>query len=93
MVDSDCMPYSALDSSTVRSRNKQTRARCGRIRCLNPNAIIVWAAAFPPTVWAAGCMKDYAFDNLAEDMESIQTQAWPAKVRELLQTFSAEEPL
>ena len=84
---------SALDSSTVKSRNKQTRARCGRIRCLNPSAIIVWAAAFPPTVWAAGCMKDYAFDNLAEGMESTQTQAWPAKVREVLQTFGAEEPL
>jgi hypothetical protein len=27
---------SALDSSAVKSRNKQTRARCGRIRSLSP---------------------------------------------------------
>jgi hypothetical protein len=84
---------SALDSSTIKSRNKQTRARCGRIRSLSPSAIIVWAAAFPPTLWVAGCMNDYAFDNLAEDMESTQTQAWPAKIREVLRTFGAEEPL
>ena len=84
---------SALDSKSVTSRNKQTRTRCTRIRCLSPSGIITWAAAFPPTLWAAGFMKDLAFDYLVEDMESDQTQAWPVKLREVLHAFGAEEPL
>jgi hypothetical protein len=31
---------SALDSNAVRSRNKQTRKRCERIRCLTPSGIL-----------------------------------------------------
>jgi len=84
---------SALDSSAVRSRNKQTRKRCERIRCLSPSGIISWAAAFPPTDWTAGFMNDRAFDYLVDEVEPQETHTWPVKLREMLHTFGAEGAL
>jgi hypothetical protein len=84
---------SALDSSSAKSRNKLTRARCERIRCLDPESIVTWAAAFPPTTWTAGSMKDHVFDHLVEEIGPGQAQVWPKRIREMLHTIAAEEPL
>ncbi|MCJ1479234.1 hypothetical protein MMC13_007919 [Lambiella insularis] len=84
---------SALDSSSIRSRNKQTRKRCERIRCLTPGGILSWAAAFPPTDWTAGFMNDRAFDYLVDEIEPKEERVWPVKLREILQTFGAEGAL
>jgi len=84
---------SALNSSAVRSRNKQTRKRCERICCLSPSGVISWAAAFPPTDWTAGFMNDQAFDYLVDEIEPTEVCAWPAKVFEMLHTFGAEGTL
>lgn len=84
---------SALDSSAVRSRNKQTSKRCEQIRCLSPSGIISWAAAFPPTDWGVGFMSDHAFDCLVDGIEPQETHTWPVKTREMLHTFGAEGAL
>jgi hypothetical protein len=84
---------SSLDSRSVRSRNKQTNARCDRVRSLSPIAIVVWAASLPPTMWAAGAMKDHEFDYVAEKVETTQTQGLPPELEDMLHALSKEEPL
>jgi hypothetical protein len=84
---------SALDSSSARSRNKVTSARCKRICRLEPKGILSWAAAFPPTTWAAGSMKDHVFDNLVERIEPAEEVSIPSKLCKILQTIGAEEAL
>ncbi len=64
---------SALDSSAVRSMNKQTCKRCERICCLSPSGIISLAAEFPPTDWTASSMNDRAFDYLIDEIEPQET--------------------
>ena len=84
---------SPIDSSSTKSRNRVIRARCESIRYLSPHAIICWAAAVPPTTWAAGSMADHAFEYLIETVELEEIPAWPTKIGETLRTLAAQEPL
>lgn len=86
--------YPAIDSSSAKSKNKLTLLRCERIRCLSPQGIISWAAAFAPTAWAGGGkIPDHAFDYLIDNIEPEGFQGWPVGIAEILSGFAAKEPL
>jgi hypothetical protein len=84
---------SNLDSVTKKSRHKLTRKRCEQIRNIKPNGILVLAAAFPPTVWTAGFMKDVTFEYLIAEIASKDTDIFPENIRQIMHTFGSEAPL
>jgi len=84
---------SNFDSDDVRSRKAATRLRCERIQKLNPDGIVVWAASYTPTLWAAGCMGKDIFECLIDDIEPMWTQSWPAVIQETLEKLGTDEAL
>jgi hypothetical protein len=84
---------SKLDSPAVKTRKRLTRERSERIRDLKPDAIIVWAAAFAPSVWDSNVLPRSTFDYVLEFLESDKPQRWPTVIFDVLNTLGAEEPL
>lgn len=84
---------SKLDSPAVKKRKRLTRDRSERIRGLKPDAIIVWAAAFAPSVWDSNVLSRSTFDYVLEFLESDKPQRWPTFIFDVLRTLGAEEPL
>ena|SRR3569833_2185 len=73
-----------LDSVETKARKAATRQRCEIIRKLDPDGVVAWAAAYPPTSWAVGVMGKDAFDCLVDDIEPESVQRWPPAVHEAL---------
>jgi hypothetical protein len=82
---------SEFDSNDVKSRKAVTRQRCERIRKLNPDGVVAWAASYTPTSWAAGCMGKDIFDCLIDDIEPDSAQSWPPVIQETVQKLRTEE--
>jgi hypothetical protein len=81
---------SNLDSAPDKSRHKLTRKRCEQIRCIKPNGVLVWAAAFPPSTWTAGFMTNATFDYVIAEIESKDTEVFPENIRTIVHTFGSE---
>jgi hypothetical protein len=79
------------DKPIVKARNKQTAIRCQQICSLNPSAIVLWAATFPPTAWTAGFMLDAIFAELVRTMEGERLGVWFESLVEVLRGVGAEE--
>jgi len=84
---------SEFDSDDVRSRKATTRLRCERIQKLSPDGVVVWAASYTPTSWAAGCMGKDIFDCLVDDIEPESAKSWPPVIQETLQKLQTDESL
>jgi hypothetical protein len=74
---------SEFDSYQMKARKTATSTRCERLRRLEANKLIVWAASYKPTSWAVGCMGTDMFDCLVETVE-CNTVPWPSAVHEVL---------
>ncbi|KAJ5142498.1 uncharacterized protein N7515_001285 [Penicillium bovifimosum] len=84
---------SKLDSPTVQKRKQLTRERSERLRSLAPNKMILWAAAFPPSVWNSNVLQKSTFDFVVEFLEPGHSLQWPAHIYEILHTLAVEQPL
>lgn len=84
---------SAIDTGSVKYRNKQTRQRCELIRGLNCDGVISWAAGLAPSVWTGGNMHNHIFNHVIEGIEPEARCSWPTKVQDVLRIFGNEEPL
>jgi hypothetical protein len=84
---------SKLDSPAVQKRKQLTRERCERLRSLAPNKMILWAAAFAPSVWDSNVLQKSTFDFVVEFLEPVHSLQWPAHIYEILNTLALEQPL
>ncbi|KAI2786987.1 hypothetical protein POX_f07340 [Penicillium oxalicum] len=84
---------SKLDSPAVQKRKQLTRERCERLRSLAPNKMILWAAAFAPSVWDSNVLQKSTFDFVVEFLEPGHSLQWPAHIYEILNTLAVEQPL
>ena len=82
---------STFDSEDMRFRKEATRRRCGTIRCLHFDGMILWALAYAPTVWAGGSMASDIFDCLVRDTESELVQSWPAMIKDTLHKLQEDD--
>ena len=84
---------SKLDSPAVQKRKQLTRERCERLRSLAPNKVILWAAAFAPSVWDSNILQKSTFDFVVEFLEPGHSLQWPAHIYEILNILAGEQPL
>jgi hypothetical protein len=84
---------SKLDSPAVQKRKQLTRERCERLRGLAPDKLILWAAAFAPSIWDSNVLQKSTFDFVVEFLEPGNSLFWPTHVYEILNTLAAEQPL
>ncbi|KAJ5543710.1 hypothetical protein N7513_007218 [Penicillium frequentans] len=84
---------SKLDSPAVQKRKQLTRERCEKVRSLSPNKVIVWAAAFAPSIWDSNVLQKNTFDFVVEFLEPGESLSWPAHVYEILNILATEQPL
>ncbi|KAJ5654992.1 hypothetical protein N7490_001995 [Penicillium lividum] len=84
---------SKLDSPSVQKRKQLTRERCERLRSLAPNKMVLWAAAFAPSVWDSNVLQKSTFDFVVEFLEPGHSLQWPAHIYEILNTLAVEQPL
>lgn len=85
--------HSKLDSPAVQKRKQLTRERCEKVRSLSPNKVIVWAAAFAPSIWDSNVLQKNTFDYVVEFLEPGESLSWPAHIYEILNTLATEQPL
>ncbi|KAJ6054320.1 uncharacterized protein N7446_010332 [Penicillium canescens] len=85
---------SKLDSSQVKTKNKQTESRCGRLRSQHSHVILMWAMALQPSTWrTSGGMTDKTFFFLMDDLQEERMKQIPPKISDTLQSLAEEEPL
>ncbi|KXG52960.1 uncharacterized protein PGRI_000100 [Penicillium griseofulvum] len=84
---------SKLDSPTVQKRKQLTRERCERLRGLAPDKIILWAAAFAPSIWDSNVLQKSTFDFVVEFLEPGNSLSWPPHIYGILNTLVTEQPL
>ena len=82
---------SRFDSEDVKFRKESTRKRCELIRGLSPNAVVSWAIAFAPTLWAGGSMASDVFTCILDDIEPELVQRWPPVIRDTLHMLREDE--
>jgi hypothetical protein len=82
---------SRFDSEDVKFRKESTRKRCELIRGLSLDAVISWALAFAPTLWAGGSMASDVFNCLLDDIEPELVQRWPPVIRDTLHMLREDE--
>lgn len=82
---------SRFDSDELKSRKETTRKRCEKIKCLDPDAVILWALSFAPTLWAGGSMASDVFDCIVESITTEEIHEWPSAIREILQILRDDE--
>lgn len=85
---------SKLDSSQVKTKNKQTESRCGRLRSQHSHVILMWAMALQPSTWrTSGGMTDKTFYFLVDDLQEERMKQISRKISNTLQSLAEEEPL
>ncbi|KAJ5998011.1 hypothetical protein N7522_009671 [Penicillium canescens] len=85
---------SKLDSSQVKTKNKQTESRCGRLRSQHSHVILMWAMTLQPSTWrTSGGMTDKTFYFLIDDLQEERMKQIPRKISDTLQSLAEEEPL
>ncbi|KAF3404028.1 hypothetical protein F1880_010312 [Penicillium rolfsii] len=67
---------SKLDSPAVQKRKQLTRERCERLRSLTPNKMILWAAAFAPSLWDSNVLQKSTFEFVVEFLEPGNSLQW-----------------
>jgi hypothetical protein len=82
---------SEFDSNDVKSRKAVTRQRCERIRKLNPDGLVAWAASYTPTSWAGGSLGKDIFDCLIDEIEPDSALNWPTVIQETVQKLQRED--
>jgi hypothetical protein len=82
-----------LDSPAVKARKKITRQRCEQIRNSKPDIMILWATAFPPSIWDSNVLPKSIFDFVLEFLEPEKSQLWPTEIYNTLSMLKAEPPL
>lgn len=84
---------SIFDSDDTKLRKECTRKRCEIIRGLSPDAVVSWAIAYAPTLWAGGSMASDVFDCLVDDIEPKLALTWPSVIKDTLYKLREDETL